>query len=82
MESMLVANCCMPLLYMSRTYIWMEETNKLINEFYFGYMLNLTLNKNKSFKVQVKACLKNTFGKDTNSHINTILQKKIQECSH
>ena len=70
MESMLVANCRMPLLHMSKTYIWMEETNQRINEFSFGYMLNPTLYKNKAFKDQVKACFKNTFGKDSNSHIN------------
>ena len=33
-------------------------------------MLNPILNKNKSFKYQVKACLGNTFGVDTNKHIN------------
>ena len=82
MESMLVANCRMPLLYMSKTYIWIEETNQRINEFSFGYMMNPNLYKNKAFKEQVKACFRNTFGKDTNSHINTILMKQIQERSH
>ena len=33
-------------------------------------MLNPTLNKNKAFKQQVKACLINTFGADTNKRIN------------
>ena len=55
-EYMLVANCCMPLLHMSKSYIWIEETNKRINEFYFGYMLNPNLYTNKFFKEQVKAC--------------------------
>ena len=73
MESMLVANCRMPLLHMSKTYICIEETNQRINEFFLGYMLNPVLNKKKTFKQQVKACFKNTFGKDTNSRINTIL---------
>ena len=82
MESMLVANFCMPLLHMSKTYIWMEETNQRINDFSFGYMMNPNLYKSKAFKEQVKACFRNTFGPDTNSHINTILMKKIQECSH
>ena len=79
MESMLVANCCMPLLHMSKSYIWIEETNQRINEFYFGYILNPTLYTNKFFIKKVKACFKNTFGKDTNSHINILLQKKILE---
>ena len=58
MEYMLVANCCMPLLHISKIYIWMEEINQHINEFSFGYMLNPTLYENKAFKDQVKACLK------------------------
>ena len=73
---MLVANCRMPLLHMSKSYIWIEETNQRINEFSFGYMLNPTLYTNNFFKEKVKACFKNIFGKYTNSHINTILQKK------
>ena len=75
-----MANWRMPLLHMSKSYIWIEETNQRINEFSFGYILNPTLYTNKVFKKQVKSCFKNTFGKDTNSHINTILQKIIQEC--
>ena len=34
------------------------------------YMLNLHLNMNKGFKDQVKTFLSNTFGADTNRHIN------------
>ena len=43
MESMLVANFRIPLLHMSKIYIWIEETNQLINEFSFGYMMNPNL---------------------------------------
>ena len=39
-------------------------------------MMNPNLYRNKSFKEKVKACFRNTFGPDTNSHINTILTKK------
>ena len=46
-----------------------EETNERINEFSFACMLNPHLNKNKAFKYQVKTCLSNTFGADTNKHI-------------
>ena len=73
MESILVTNCHMPLLHMSKIYILMEETNQRINEFSFGYMLIPTLYTNKVFKEQVKVCFKNTFVKDNNSHINSIL---------
>ena len=67
---MLVANCRMPLLHMSKIYIWIEEKNQRINQFSFGYMLNPTLYTNKVFREQVKACLNNIFGADTNKHIN------------
>ena len=43
----------------------MEETNQGVNDFSFGYMMNPTLYKNKTFKYQVKTCFKNTFDKDT-----------------
>ena len=75
MQSMLGTNCCMPLLHMSKRYIWIEETNKLINEFSIGYMMNPTLNRNRAFKDQVKVCSKNTFVPDTNSHIAKTLAK-------
>ena len=56
MESVLGANCRIPLIYMSNRKIYIEETNQLINEFSFAYMLNPHLNKNKAFKDQVKTC--------------------------
>ena len=76
MESVLGGNCCIPLIHMSNRNIWIKEKNQRINEFSFGYMFNPTLYKNKVFKEQVKACLKNTFGPDTNKHINKTLPKK------
>ena len=57
-QSMLVANCHMPLLHMSKSYIWIEEINQRINEFSFGYMRNPNLFKNRAFKEQVKVCFK------------------------
>ena len=44
-----------------------------MNEFYFAYMCNPTLYKHKVLKDKVKSCLGNTFGADTNKHINDIL---------
>ena len=76
MESVLGANCRMPLLYMSNRKFWIEETNQRINKFSFGYMFNPTLHTNKLFREQVKACLNNTFGADTNKHINKTLMKR------
>ena len=74
---MVGADCHMPLLHRSKSYIWIEERNQRINEFYFGYMINPNLFNNRAFKDQVKLCFKHTFGPDTISHINKILQKKI-----
>ena len=74
-QSMLVANCHMLLLHMSKSYIWIEEINQRINEFSIGYMINPTLYKNIYFKDQVKVCFKHTFGPDTTYHIIKILQK-------
>ena len=76
MESVLGANCHIPSIHMSNRKIWIEETNQCINEFYFAYMLNPILNKNKAFKDQVKACLNNKFGADNNKHINKTLMKQ------
>ena len=38
MESMLVANCRMPLLHMSKSYICIEEKNQRINDFFWIYV--------------------------------------------
>ena len=65
---------------MAKSYIWLEETNQRINELYIGYMMNPNFHKNKVLREQVKVCLKNTFGPDTNIHIGKTLSKKIQEC--
>ena len=73
MESVLRSNCRMTLTHISNRKNWIEETNNCINEFSFAYMLNPKLNKNKAFKDQVKSCLSNTFGADTNKHINKTL---------
>ena len=75
MKSMVGANCRMPLLHISKSYIWLEETNQRINDFSIGYTMNPTLYRNRAFKDQVKVCFNHTFGPDTISHINKTLQK-------
>ena len=47
MDSVLGANCRIPLIHMSKRRIYIEETNERINEFYFAYMFNPTLHTNK-----------------------------------
>ena len=54
MESVLGANCRIPLIHMSKRKNYIEETNERINEFSFAYMFNPTLHKHKVFKEQVK----------------------------
>ena len=72
-ESVLGSNCRITLIHMSKRKICIEETNERMNEFSFVYMCNPSLYKHKVFKYQVKTCLGNTFGADTNKQINNIL---------
>ena len=57
-QSLLGTNHRLPLSHMAKSYIWLEEKNQRINEFYIGYMMNPNLNTNKTFREQVKVCLK------------------------
>ena len=75
MQSLLGNNCCRSSLNISKSYIWLEEKNQLINEFSIVYMMNPNFNTNKSFREQVKMCLKNTFVLSINVHIGKILSK-------
>ena len=52
MESVLGANCRIPLIHMSNRKIWIEETNQRINEFSFAYMLNPVLHINKVLEIK------------------------------
>ena len=75
MDSVLGVNCRIPLLNMSKRKFYIEITNEWINEFSFAYMCNPYIYRHKVFKEQVKACLSNTFGADTNKQINVILKR-------
>ena len=55
--------------------MYTEETNERTNEFSFAYMCNPTLFRHKVLKEQVKICLRDTFGTDTNKQINVILKR-------
>ena len=76
MQSLLGTNNRMLLSQMDKSYSWLGKTNQRINEFSIGYMMNPNLHKNKSFREQVKRCLKETFGPSTNIHIGKILLSK------
>ena len=60
-QTLLGTNHRLPLSHMTKSYIWLEEKNQRINEFYIGYMMNPNLNMNKVFREQVKVCFKTTF---------------------
>ena len=71
-QSLLGANHCLPLSHMANSYIWLEETNKCINQFSIGYTMNPNLIINKTFKEQVKVYMKTTFSTSTMTHISKI----------
>ena len=47
---LLGANNRLPLINMARIFIWIEETEELINSFEIGYIFSKSLHANKSFK--------------------------------
>ena len=61
---------------MAKSFICLEEKKYRINKFSIGYIINPTLNINKSFKEKVTKYMKTTFGAITKPHIRTILAKK------
>ena len=66
MESVLGVSCRITLLHMSKRKVYIDITNERINEFSFAYICNPTLFRHRVFKKQLKLCLKDTFGADTN----------------
>ena len=74
-QSLLGANHSLTLSHMTKSYIWIEETNQSINELSIGYMMNTNLSINKAFKEQVRIFIKTTFGTMTQQHISKILSK-------
>ena len=75
MYSLLGTNHRLPLSNMAKIYICLEEKNQRINELSIGYMMNPNLIMNKSFREQVKVCLKNTFSTSIMTIISKILLK-------
>ena len=49
-QSLLGTNHSLPLSHMDKSYIWLEETNKRINEFSIGYTMNANFSIDKAFK--------------------------------
>ena len=59
---LLGGNHRLPLLHMSKSLIWIEETEERINEFEIGYMINPNFHVDKYFKEQVINGMNNMFG--------------------
>ena len=76
MLSLLGANNFLPLFHMDNFFIWIEETEKRINEFAIGYMINPGLNVNKAFRDQVEKYMHTTFGEIIQSFIKAKFSKK------
>ena len=74
-QYLLGTNNRLTLSHMDKSYICLEETNQLINEFSFGYIMNTYLSINKAFKEPVKICMKTKFATTTQSHISKRLLK-------
>ena len=74
-QYLLGTNHCLTLSHMSKSYIWLEETNQRINELYIGYMMNKSLSMNKVFREQVKVCTKTTFSTSTMIQTSKMLLK-------
>ena len=74
-QYLLGSNHRLPLSHMAKSYIWLEEKNQRINELSIGYMMNQNLSMNKSFKEQVKVCMKTKFSTSTMTHNSKIILK-------
>ena len=75
MLSFLGKNHRLPLFHMDKSFIWLNEIKKRINEFTIGYMINPNLNINKALREQVDKCMNTKFGPITQSHIRATSEK-------
>ena len=69
------ANSGLPLLHIDKFFLYIHEINERINEFAIGYIINPTLNVNKSFKDKVEKCMNNMFGTLTQPFIKNVMTK-------
>ena len=66
---MLGVNNSLPLLYMSKKFVYLHNTEERINEFLIGYIVNPTLHVTKAFKEQVEKFTNDAFGTITQPFI-------------
>ena len=72
---MLGLNICQPLLHMSKIFIYINGTEKRMNQFEILYMVNPTLHVNKVFIYQVYKCLRETFHPSKMPGIRNVIKK-------
>ena len=59
------------LLHMAKRFIWIEETGERINKFEIGYIINISLYVNKTFRYQMEKCMITKFSALTQIFIKT-----------
>ena len=82
MSYLLGANHCLPLSHMAKSFIWINETIKNINEFTVGYMINLSLNVKNAFREQAETVYLLHLVKSHILLLNPHYQKIIPLCKH
>ena len=66
----------LPILHMSKIMVYIFSTEKNVNQFAIGYMINPSLHINKMFKTKVKKCLGCYFSTETTQTIKNCFMKK------
>ena len=61
---------------MTKSFLYIHETNECINKFSIVYMINPTFHVIKAFKGKVRKCMNNKFGNVTQTFILKIMTKK------
>ena len=74
--SLLGINNHLPLLHISKRFVYLHHIEERINEFAISFMLNPTLHVNKSFKEQIEKFMNDTFGTLTQPFIINTVKKK------
>ena len=72
---MLGANNCLFPLHTATNFLYLHETNELINEFDIVYLINPEFHVNKVFKYRVEKCKNNTFDNITQPFIKNFMTK-------
>ena len=80
--SLLEVNHCSPLLNIYKNVFYINSTEKRMNQFAIGYLVNHTINVTKLFREQVGKCLKEKFHPSTMPGIRNVTKKIILVLLH